>query len=934
MRFLLLMMFMLMGQANAADIFHPVANDISIQLLNAIFPGLTGSGGADAVAGAMGIFNGAILIVGGILATYTLLAGTLGTAHDGEMLGKKFSSVWIPIRYSLGTALVLPVVGGGYSMMQQIVMWLVIQSVGMADNVWTKFVESQNLTNIAAVSIQSPDAKQLAYTTLNTEVCMAALAWAQAGNGDKIVRGNINSGITVDDGLISKTYMFGDKNETSGLKKDTCGTVTFTKFTMPVQTANGFTNFIAGFANAQKIINAQESQYAGLVASVTPIAAKIFKDKSVGDVGAMQVAINTYQSNVAKGAAAMITSSDAFSDLSKNASQDGWGAAGFWFVKLSNMMDLVQRSLAAVPTAIGPQTESASVLEYYADAVPAVVETINKGGANLAGMGMGNEDGGSNTSWWGTIKSAVKNLDPTVIVKKAFTSSTNFVIQDGEHPLIALKRIGNTTLAIAGAGFGGCMAALATVGNAPGVGMAIASAMFMAVIPLAIIGVTLSYVIPFMPALIWISILIGWFIQVIEAVIAASIWAVMHLHPSGDDLTGKGGNGYNLVLGIIFRPVLSVFGLMAALLTMQIFGQFINKIFADAFLVSQQDSGLFVWLVGLIAAPLIYCVAMFTIVKKLFEIVHIIPDQLMQWIGGGSHTLGEYAKSMGSGGDHSQMLAAGMNVVNQQGNNAMSAVPELKKNGSLGGKLTDKQMTQKGMSQGQKDIMSMVQGGMDGKKGMSQSAMAMQSKHEGIMKDLGSASPEMSKQYQENLTKMAENPNHADMSTDELMQGAMESTIRQNYGQGAVSALRNYAGGQSSGPEFQAALGAFETARQGAVADYGQTGYKKELMAASSAINSEFQANARNPAADQVAPSEIFSKHLGRFNDVDAVAQAPATPEPVAAPVESSAPVEAPIQATEPAVETPAVEPQTFHSPETPSHTFQAPDAGDGQFNE
>jgi len=58
-------------------------------------------------------------------------------------------------------------------------------------------------------------------------------------------------------------------------------------------------------------------------------------------------------------------------------------------------------------------------------------------------------------------------------------------------------------------------------------------------------------------------------------------------------------------------------------------------------------------------------------------------------------------------------------------------------------------------------------------------------------------------------------------------------------------------------------------------------------MAASSAINSDFQVNAKKSVADQVAPGEIFSKHLGRFNEVDAVAQAPATPEPVAAPVEA-----------------------------------------------
>ena len=52
----------------------------------------------------------------------------------------------------------------------------------------------------------------------------------------------------------------------------------------------------------------------------------------------------------------------------------------------------------------------------------------------------------------------------------------------------------------------------------------------------------------------------------------------------------------------------------------------------------------------------------------------------MQWIGGGSHTLGEYAKSMGGGGDHSHMVAAGLNLGNQQGANAMNGFADMKKN--------------------------------------------------------------------------------------------------------------------------------------------------------------------------------------------------------------------------------------------------------------
>ena len=169
----------------------PPAGDKSILLLQGLFPGLFG-GGVDAFASSMATFNGGILMLGGILATYTILAGTLGTAHDGEMLGKKFSSVWIPIRYSLGTALVLPIIGGGYNTMQWLVASAVIQSVGLADSVWASFVSSQNLTNIAAMSLQRPEAKQLGYTIFQSLVCQEALRQATSGaNSD----GVLNSGV-------------------------------------------------------------------------------------------------------------------------------------------------------------------------------------------------------------------------------------------------------------------------------------------------------------------------------------------------------------------------------------------------------------------------------------------------------------------------------------------------------------------------------------------------------------------------------------------------------------------------------------------------------------------------------------------------------------------------------------------------------------------
>ena len=114
-RLLILISLLLPELAMAANMFEPVSGDKSMALLASIFGGLGifGSGGSDPIAAGIRMFNGGVLIIGGVLVAYTIMIGTIGTAHDGEMLGKKFSSVWVPLRTALGTALVLPVIESG-----------------------------------------------------------------------------------------------------------------------------------------------------------------------------------------------------------------------------------------------------------------------------------------------------------------------------------------------------------------------------------------------------------------------------------------------------------------------------------------------------------------------------------------------------------------------------------------------------------------------------------------------------------------------------------------------------------------------------------------------------------------------------------------------------------------------------------------------------
>ncbi|HBT4279727.1 TPA: hypothetical protein MBN48_005259, partial [Klebsiella pneumoniae] len=104
---ILLVMAMLLfaSTANAEDWLTPLPTDwFMINFVDKYISPYT----LNVFSGVMALFLHFLLMLGGIMAAYVLIAGTMVTAHDGEMLGKKWSSMWLPIRTALGTAFLLP----------------------------------------------------------------------------------------------------------------------------------------------------------------------------------------------------------------------------------------------------------------------------------------------------------------------------------------------------------------------------------------------------------------------------------------------------------------------------------------------------------------------------------------------------------------------------------------------------------------------------------------------------------------------------------------------------------------------------------------------------------------------------------------------------------------------------------------------------------
>ena len=169
--------------------FTPPATDLSLIYLSNIFgvvDGVLSGSGSQLFGRMMGVFNSAVLGLGSMVIMYTLVVGTLNTAQEGEFLGRHWSSIWIPVRCTAGLSLLIPK-ASGYSMIQILIMWIVVQGVGAADRIWNtaldylnqggKIVQAQ-MSSQAAFSSDSATGNPIyigASKILTGQVCMYAL---------------------------------------------------------------------------------------------------------------------------------------------------------------------------------------------------------------------------------------------------------------------------------------------------------------------------------------------------------------------------------------------------------------------------------------------------------------------------------------------------------------------------------------------------------------------------------------------------------------------------------------------------------------------------------------------------------------------------------------------------------------------------------------
>ena len=166
--------------------FDIPANDYFIRnlLSNLLGAGVTPAGGGNAgwlatnTEGNFGaifrVFNLGVALFASLGMMVMVIVGTLQTGHDGEFLGRRWSSMWVPVRFAIGSAMLLPVTGSGYSLVQATVLFVAGTGIGFADAVWTEAVGSLSTRQQAVINVSVP-ARQYVTDLALANVCTSAV---------------------------------------------------------------------------------------------------------------------------------------------------------------------------------------------------------------------------------------------------------------------------------------------------------------------------------------------------------------------------------------------------------------------------------------------------------------------------------------------------------------------------------------------------------------------------------------------------------------------------------------------------------------------------------------------------------------------------------------------------------------------------------------
>ena len=732
-------------------IFTAPATDKSLQYLSQIFgtmngvissPGIGNSTASLTLLGTMfNTFNSIVLTIGALVVVYVTVVGVIMTAQEGEFMGKKYGNIWLPIRTVMGVAALVPT-GSGYSGLQIIMMWVIVQGVGAADTLWNTVLGYVSVMGSPYAQAPIPAGKvNLGMQDLfKGLVCAKSAAQTYDNPGGMAPLSstpvytslnyycNVNPKVHFcqsDPTRFSPTLSNGN---TYGMGPDAaCGTLKFCDLSSISDTTS------IKYISCQAQIKALKD----IIPTLASIADKFVqvdyeylkyynnKDGSVrAPLWVQQYCTdnkqgpecyrdrnNTYLNDrLNPDASPMNTASlDVTKAYYKYALKDQLGDGDFIATSVSYFTSQISlalqdyiKTMGSSPTSVRSDLADAQTDGwimaggyYYAltrqnsqnlkDAMPEFEVDIDN--SNLPSTSLAAAPNPANImisyrnnfSAAGNLIKLAAGQNPTQpsnegmasanqAAADAFASALN-VTDTGSNPLTQIAVAGYAMLLAVQIAFVIFLILMLVFGLTSKINILVlgtgltdnpmsnmAMMMYMVFIPLffMMLGLMITYggmlavYIPLLPFVIFTAGAIGWLTSCIEAMVAGPLVALGILSPSsqGHEMLGKADHAIMLLFNIFLRPGLMIFGLVASMLLASVVVSMINAGFANAVLGigsmwiggSSDKAATIAALatnpVGLVLILAAYVGLLVSSLNKCFAAIHIIPENVMRWIGG------------------------------------------------------------------------------------------------------------------------------------------------------------------------------------------------------------------------------------------------------------------------------------------------------------
>ena len=172
-------------------------------------------------------------------------------------------------------------------------------------------------------------------------------------------------------------------------------------------------------------------------------------------------------------------------------------------------------------------------------------------------------------------------------------------------------------------------------------------------------GIQFALIIPMTPYIIFWAGQTSWLLNTIEAMVAAPLVCLTLLHPGGHSYYGHSNQAYKMLINVVLKPVLLVFGTLASMVLIYIivvysaqgFHTMGNSIVGSfmTFNYGKNPDGTYqnydrvTNVRAILSLMLIFMYSTFLtmVFNKCFSVIYVIPEKVVQWLGGQSDSFGK-----------------------------------------------------------------------------------------------------------------------------------------------------------------------------------------------------------------------------------------------------------------------------------------------------